>query len=317
MAKLQLAANADAAAWNFSLQRQGMWPFRKAQWVALPEWPEAARTHPGVALLLARLDGDEASVVGDVVTLPHYRVAALSRPEAAHLALPAIAPFTLFLSREAPLSDPAFRLRVEWFARGGGSVGTLRRLGTRLEAGGQPYLLLDPLFSLLESIDALNALRGDASAEGLDRRMTAYAAFQTQLRQATGDVRADDYLKGLTIHHATGLGLDLELNENQPIMPTLYGNRPMDVATEANESVEAQYDPLLPPRDAQRFGERFIHQGGRRHYTLGSGVYAVLDAPVAAALAVIEQVNRGGKAARAQFRRDPLAWLIPAIRPLA
>jgi hypothetical protein len=313
VAKLQLSVRADANGWDFSLQRQGIWPFRKAQWVTLPEWPEAARTHPGVALLLARVDGDEASVVGDAVVLPHRRVALLSRPEAARLALPAIAPFTLFLSREAPLSDPDFRLRVEWFARGGGAVGAIQRLGTRLTVGGQPYLLLDPLFSLLESIEPLNALRGDTSAEGLDRRMTAYAVFQTHLEQATGDVRADDYLKGLAIHHATGLGLDLELDENRPIMPTLYGTRPVDVATEANETVEAQHDPLLPPHYAQRFGERFAHQGSRRHYTLGSGVYAVLDAPVAAALTVVEQVNREGKAARAAFRKDPMAFLIPAI----
>ncbi len=285
----------------------------RPQPLAWDAWPEAARTHAGAALLLALVDVETATVTEATVTLAHAAVATLAPHELASLNLPPAAPLTLFLSRSAPISDPAFRLRVEWFRRGGGVIHAVTRLGSRLEADGQAYTLGEPLFSLLEAIATLNASCGNTGPEGLDQRMSAYAAFQSQLVRATGDVRADDYLKGLSIHHATGLGLDLTQDSHAAIMPTLYGHRAVDAATEANETVELQHETLLPVVQTQRFQQRFADQGGRRHYTLGSGAYLVLDAPVTAALAVISHVNRTGKAARTAFLRDPLALLMPAI----
>jgi hypothetical protein len=56
----------------------------------------------------------------------------------------------------------------------------------------------------------MNAASGYPSPVGLDRCMAAYAGFKGHLVRLTGDPRADGYLCGLTIHHATGLGIDLE-----------------------------------------------------------------------------------------------------------
>jgi HJR/Mrr/RecB family endonuclease len=306
----RLSASADDTCWRFTLFRKGARPFAKELLVPLSGWPEAANAHAGVPRLLALADAGEATQTDDGLALTHARVAALSRPEAAALELPPPAPFTLFLSCQAPVTAPAFQIRVEWFERGGGPVFVPVLRGTRLQAGGKDWLVGNPLFPLLKSIEAVNAFQGE---EDFDPRMVAYAAFQQELATVTGDVRADRYIQGLVLHHATGFGIDLQPGQHQPLVPTLYGERPADPATEENEEVEHRREPLLPGYHAKQFGERFSQQGSRRHYALGDGVYAVLDAPVTAALEVVARVNRGGETARAAFRTDPMAFLIPAI----
>jgi hypothetical protein len=226
MMRFRLTCVADRAGWRFDLFRKGGLPFAREAPVALPDWPKAAGSHPGVALLLALLDTEEAECTGESVRLTHGRIAALSRPEAARLGLPPVVPLTLFLSHDAPIGEVSFTLRVEWFQRGGAPVFGTRRTGTGLTVGTARFLLPNPLYSALEAIEAVNAATGDSSPEGLDRRMTAYARFQGHLTQLTGDLRADEYLRGLTIHHATGLGIDLVPgDEAAPFLPTLYGDR--------------------------------------------------------------------------------------------
>jgi len=43
-------------------------------------------------------------------------------------------PFSLFLSRDSPINDPAFSLRVQWFQRDRTTVFDTRREGTALIA---------------------------------------------------------------------------------------------------------------------------------------------------------------------------------------
>jgi hypothetical protein len=117
--------------------------------------------------------------------------------------LPPIVPFSLFLSHDSPINDPAFSLRVQRFQRDGVSVVDTCREGTALVSDGASRLVL-------ETLDAMNAASGDPSPVGLDRRMAADAGFKGHLVRPTGDLRVDEYLRGLIIHHATGLGVDLE-----------------------------------------------------------------------------------------------------------
>ncbi|MBK1720138.1 SNF2-related protein [Thiocystis violacea] len=314
MSKIRYAVTRDDAGWRFDLiRRQGIL-FAKDEVLAFADWPKAARSHPGVALLLSLMDSEEAQRDGEAIRLPHATVAGLSRAETIQIGLPPMAPFTLFLSHDAPIGDIGFALRIEWFQRDGSPLFGLQRQGTALTVGTKPYLILDPLYSALEAIVAVNAASGDASPEGLDRRMVAYADFKQHLTRLTGDLRADDYLRGLTIHHATGLGIDLEPgSDTAPFLPTLYGDQPVDATTAENEDREPIREPLLPQHQADRFQERFVGQGARRHFTLGNGVYTILDAPVAAALEVLVRVNHADAATRQAFRADPLSFLTPAL----
>lgn len=322
MITYRLTSTMDGEGWCFTLSRQRSLPFAKKATLTLPHWPDAAQSHPGVALLLSLLATEEAHGDGEAVRLTHARIAALSRTEAARIELPPAVPFTLFLSHDAPIGDAGFRLRVEWFQRNGVAVFGWRREETALVIGAKRFLLLDPLYSALKAIDTVNSTSGDPSPAGLDRRMAAYAEFKEYLIKLTGDLRADEYLRGLTIHHATGIGIDLEPgDESAPFLPTLYGDRP-DSAGEAEREEQGLdpgpgqehcREPLLPKHHAGQFERRFLSQGARSHYVLGTGVYTVLDAPVAAVLQVVERVNRTDATTRHAFRQDPMAFLTPAI----
>ena len=66
--------------------------------------------------------------------MSHARAAGLTPPEAERKGLPPIVPFSLFLSHDSPINDPASSLRVQWFQRGGTSAVDTRREGTALIA---------------------------------------------------------------------------------------------------------------------------------------------------------------------------------------
>jgi hypothetical protein len=290
MPQYHCTATVDNTGWRFELMRQQGLFFTKKDLVPLSEWSAVA--HSGVALLLSLLNSEDAQSDGDALRLTHRVVADLSRIETTRLGLPPIAPLTLFLSHTVPISDANFSLRVEWFQRSGAALFNPQRCGTALLIGTQQFLVLNPLHSVLEAISAVNNASGDVAPAGFERRMVAYAIFKQQLAQLTGDLRADDYLRGLTIHHATGLGIDLAPSQDAaPFLPILYGNQTVDAATAANEDCEPNREPLLPQQLAIRFQERFLNQGARRHFTLGNGVYTILDAPVAAALTVVARVS--------------------------
>ncbi|WP_200381094.1 hypothetical protein [Thiococcus pfennigii] len=289
--------------------------------MALQDWIALAQGHAGAALLLSLVDSGEADAAGDdAVRLTHGRTAALSQAEARRLELPPSCALTLFLSHDAPLSEPTFRLDLDWLRTDGQRLFGVQRLGTRLQSGSQCWLALDPLYSALEAIDRVNAASGDTSSAGLDRRMAAYAELKSALVRMTGDLRVDDYLRGLTIHCATGLGIDLEPGTDKaPFLPTLYGSRPEPTAAPGDDTgaddgePTHRREPLLPNLHAKTFQKRFLAQGARSHNRLGTGVYTVLDAPAAAALQVVAQVNAADAETRGQFRVDPMAFLTPAI----
>jgi hypothetical protein len=256
--RFRLVATPDEKGWSFQLVQERKFGLGQKHPIPLAQRPDAAASLAGAAWLLALLDRGEATTEAEAILLGHEQVARLSRCETDRIGLPPTAPFTLFLSHDAPIGDPRFTLRVEWFQRDGAPVFAPRRSGSSLAVGARTYLILDPIYSALEAIDAVNAASGDPSPAGLDRRMTAYARFKERLVWLTGGIRADGYLRGLTIHQATGLGIDLEPGGDEAaFQPTLYGDRPVDTVAVENEDLAPIREPLLPHHYAQQFQQRF------------------------------------------------------------
>ena len=147
MSSYHLICQPDRIGWRFALTRKRVIPFPKRESVPLTHWSEAAQSHAGVALLLALLDTEEAHSDQDSIRISHERLACLTRAEAMRLGLPAISPFTLYLSHDAPISDASFNVRVDWTHRNGLPVIGKRRQGTALAAEGRDYLILNPLYA--------------------------------------------------------------------------------------------------------------------------------------------------------------------------
>lgn len=96
MSKDRCAATVDETGWRIELIRRQGRLFAKEEVLAVADWPTAAGSHPGVALLLSLLDAEDAQRDGEAVRLIHAAVAGLSRAETSRIGLPPIAPFTLF-----------------------------------------------------------------------------------------------------------------------------------------------------------------------------------------------------------------------------
>jgi HJR/Mrr/RecB family endonuclease len=290
--------------------------FARAGKVPLASW--GVDLHAGLPLLMMIAEAGNARRTEIGVVVPHGLIASLALAEAAALGLPPSCPHVLVLESRGAFSDDEFAIRVRWITQTGADVIGLRRTGAILETVVDRFLLRDPLFSLVEEIEQLNAFpdaAGPDRTERLDARMAQVARVKQALTVATGDATADSYLAQLTISHATGLGVDLEGPEDDPhFRPTLFGDVPPPPGAVDNEEVDADRQPLLPEEQARRFGDTlFPRAGAWTHYRLDEGAYVVLDKPVVAALRVVRQINASDKDTRRKFRRDPSSFLLPEI----
>jgi hypothetical protein len=278
--------------------------------IPFKEWPSGA--HPASGLLTLLVENDCATETNGAVFVSHPTIACMSPAETSSLGMPRRCPYALRLEAVGAVSDPKFRIRVLWLDDKGGEVCGLRRQGILLTSVVERFLVCEPLYSLLEEVDGVNAAAtNEGATTGLDARMVRFARFKDSLASATGDASADAYLDRLTIRHATALSVAPAAGAPDTFEPRLFGDVPQPHASPDNEEVTAIRRPLLSLSEAAHFaGTLFPRQGARSHYRLGEGVYSVVEPAVEAALRVIERVNGSDPATKAAFRADPRSFLI-------
>ena len=312
MTRYTMTATAAEHGFCFELFRAGPFGLRRVR-VPCDAWePE---THPGAGLLKLLADNDAASERNGSMLVDHETIACMSAAETAILALPTRCPYALHIEAVGALSDPAFKLRLVWLAKDGANPIGLRRTGALLSNAAERFLLAEPLYSLVCEAESVNARAQAADQVGLDDRLIHFGRFKHALVVATGDAAADQYLSGITIHHATGLAIEPIAPDTDFFAPVLFGDAPPPPGVSPdNEEVPVIRGPLLPTEHAAKFRSvLFPNQGARSHYRLGEGVYCIAAAPVSAALGVIEQVNKSDVATRAAFRVNPMSFLNEAI----
>lgn len=274
-----------------------------------------AELHPAVGLLKLMFDNDAARERDGGAYVDDDIIASMPSSDTAMLSLPPRCPHALHLEGVGALTDPDFNVRVSWLAHDGNTVVGLRRQGVLLESVVDRFLLAEPLYSVLVEIKRLNELQIASGRTTLDARMVQFDRLKMALAGATGDVHADTYLDRLTIHHATGIAIEPKATGIDYFEPVLFGDAPPPPdASPENEEVSVVRRPLLPDEHDRKFRSiLFPKQGSRTHYRFAEGVYAVVDAPVEAALRVVERVNAADAATRAAFRADPRSFLTEAI----
>ncbi len=325
MATYRISAQPQQGGFAVSVDRSGIFGFGRST-VQVADWSDAHGA--GAALMTLLLREGRATPEGNGALLPHAEAAHLSEHDARLLGLPPRCPYHLRLTAQGQVSLPGFAVNADWLDDRGTLAFGLRRTGAFLSDGTHHFLVGEPLFSLLEEVGRLNAVSAEISGDddaraALDARMTAFAAFKRVLEAATGDAEADRYLDELVVYRATGLGVDAAqaADGGDAFLPFLLGDAPPAASAVAspsevaeNEEIAPRRQRLLPRGHAERLATSlFPEQGARTHYWLRAGVYAVLDPPVAAALQVLERVNRADQATRAEFRRDPRAFLLDAV----
>jgi hypothetical protein len=295
---------------TFVLTRPGTLGMGKAM-VASLSW--SAEMHPAVSLLKLLVDNDAAEVRNGGIWVGHKTVACMSAAEAQILRLPARCPYSLRLESQGAVSDLAFSIRYSWLGKDGSSQVGLRRNGVIVASVADSFLVSEPLFSLLVEVDRLNTLEA-SGAQMLDARMVQFDRVKIALARATGDASSDNYLDRLTIHHATALAIEQQDGNAGLFAPVLFGECHDLLASSDHEESGFDRRVLLPSEHATKFRTTlFPNHGARSHYRLKDGVYAVVDAPVEAALRVLQKINASDPATQAAFKADPRSFLTAAI----
>ena len=119
------------------------------------EW--TSRGSPGAGALI-RLRDDGGAVErenGSALWVSWKSVAELTSDELRYTGLPDAAPFALEVVANGAIHDSDFEIRCGYI-RDGRRVLGVQREGAWLHAGGEDFVLLDPLYSVAEAIDQFN-----------------------------------------------------------------------------------------------------------------------------------------------------------------
>ncbi len=231
----------------------------------------------------------------DILSLSHDQLARFSDLAARQIGLPSAAPYRLRIQGEGILSQPGFRFQWQPIRTDGRPAMGLKRTGTLVRQGANQYLLLDPLYRLIEGMEAYNHLPPD----DLDSRFLRWAELKELLPE---DADVSDQLRTMHIARADTLSLDLKgMDDFDPVLLT------KDQTGEGFEDGEEEEpDPVLPETPQRDFAERFRElPRAHQRYALSGNWYVVVPEPVQKALQVVRDVQKGSPQERSAFIANP------------
>jgi len=270
--------------------------------LSIEEWGQHAvetGIGPGsVGPLLARLEDEIAKVSDDKILLPHEEVAKLDDEECRQLGLPDPAPYRIELRSQGLLSSPGFDLKALFSTHDGRPLMGVKRQGSVLTVGKQAYLLLDPLFSLVEGVDRFRATPpGD-----MDERFARWAELRLLLPE---DAVVDDQLKNMNIVRPDSFTLNVRGDDQfDPVLLTRASHG------EEGPGEEPAYSAVLPESHHETFARRFSDlDSARQHYALGGGWYVLVPDHLRRALETVRKAQELPPAERRAFIANPHAAL--------
>ena len=274
----------------------------KEQLHPVSEW--TSRGLPGAGALI-RLRDDGGAVErdnGSALCVSWKSVAGLTSDELRYIGLPDAAPFALEVVANGAIHDPGFEIRCGYI-RDGRRVLGVQREGAWLNAGGENFVLLDPLYSIAESIDQFNK----AEKKDLESKMLRWGRIAEMLPDEA--VVGDDNLRSLRIFVASSFEIDPFVNDKgEPGFDPVVGRRETRV-TEAGEE-EQVFAPGLPLARQKEFARRFRGLSHVQHrYTAGGGSFVVLTPEVEQALNVVRHAQDGTAEERRDFLRNASGYL--------
>lgn len=275
----------------------------KEECTKVPNWGHysihTANGIGSVGPLLGAFEDGLADLTEDQLTLfiSHNRVAQFTDLAVRQIGLPSAAPFRLRIKGEGVLSQPGFRFQWQFIWPNGRPVMGINRIGTFLYKGSYQYLLLDPLYNLIEGMEAYNVLPSD----DLDSRFLHWAELKQFLPE---DAEVSDQLRTMHIVRADALSLDLKgLDDFDPILLTQKKDEEQDTET---EDIRQTSEPILPEEPQRDFAHRFrsLPQAHQR-YALSGNWYVVVSKPVTKALQVMREIQDSSSLERSAFIANP------------
>ncbi len=261
------------------------------------EWTSHGSLGTGALIRLRDNGGAVERDDGSSLCVAWKSVAGLTSDELRYIDLPDAAPFALEVVANGAIHDPDFEIRCGYI-RDGRRVLGVQREGAWLHAGGEDFVLLDPLYSVAEAIDQFN----QAEKKDLESKMLRWGRIAEML--PADAVVGDDNLRSLRIFVASSFELEPFVNEDgEPDFDPVVGRRETCV-TEAGEEDQV-FARALPLARQKEFARRFRGLSRVQHrYLAGGGSYVVLPPEVERALGVVRRAQDGPPEERRDFLRN-------------
>ena len=228
-------------------------------------------------------------------------VAGLSEHQASVADLPTLAPCSMRVDRNGPLTDPHTRLTVSWSDPDGHPLRPIRQ-GSTLTVAGTRFRLPLGLYRTAQAIDGFNA---ETSAD-INVRL-AHLAHLKDLTGASDDtVTLEQRLDNVRLSHAQSFSLDLtEQDAGLTFDPVLHG---------APDALGDSH-PLLTPAEQARFSTQLFNASpdAKPSYLINDDHYLFVSPDLAPALQVVRQVQRADDSAKRDFLRSPVGYIRRAL----
>ncbi len=266
--------------------------------VPVSHWAAQSQVGSGAGILLCLREEETATDVhGDGLLVPWTAVAQLSEAELRDLGLPDPAPFALEVRADGAIHSPGFAVHYSFVHQGRRILGA-KRQGAWLTVADQHYILLNPVYSVVEAIAGYENATGD----DVEKRMLHWGEIAAQLPPETIQ---DGHLRELRFVVASAFEIDPFVNgADEPDLDPVPGRN----TTKVNElgEVETTFESLLPEARQRDFVRRFRGlQSVRSRYTLPGNTFVVLTPAVRAALGTVREYQKATPAERRAYLENP------------
>ena len=243
---------------------------------------------------------------GDALLLLWRWVAGLTISELRYIGLPDAMPFALEIVSDGSINDVDFRIHCGYIGKGRRILGVIRE-GAWLRVGEKDYVLLDPLYGIVEAIDEFN----QASGTALESRMLRWGQIAEMLPDDA--VVNDQHLRSLNIVVASSFEISPFVNsQGEPDFDPVIGRR--ETRTNAGGDEEQAFCSALPLARQEQFARKFRQLSRVKHrYAVGGNSYVVLTPEVECALGAVRRAQAGTAAERRDFLRHISGYLHNAL----
>jgi len=274
--------------------------------VSINEWGlydiATACGNGSVACLLGFIeDGIAKKTDNHAIVLEQNSIAKLDNVLLKQIGLPPAAPFRLCIKGQGILTSPSFKFIFHLAKQDGRPLLGIKRKGIFINVGSDNYTLLDPLFSLIEGMEAFNK----TPPKELDSRFMQWAELKELLPT---EAIVDESLKSMNIVRADSFSLDIDDQFN--INPILIHR---SARGENNFSSDEPFTPgieFLPNTTLKEFQKRFsVTSSVKNRYSVGSNWFVVLPEPLVKALQEVKHFQSAPISERQAFIANPQSFL--------
>jgi SNF2 family DNA or RNA helicase len=303
----------------------------RAKPVARSEWNSASGgLRPAALRLLALASDGSAEWRGDALCIPNEVACEFPGVLADAIGLPPPAPVMVDVSfHGGAITSENPYIQTEWKLTTYQSIEP-KRVGLRLDWGGGSGRLQGALYTLIDAVDAFNAVSGSTLDDKVDRWASVSAAVK---RVNPNSAEVDAYTKSLTVLQAGSFSLDVSalgerVDDFRPVLmqrskaKTLDDNAPtedLDASEdEAQEAADALIDEhasgLLTAEDQRRFLDFFAEAGPvKPAYPLRRQTFLLIDPDLRSALNVVKTARAGSRDEKRRFVKNPRAAIADAL----